>query len=433
MTDDSNALAPSPSKDEIRAVIAEFFRDSLGVEYNEQSAKKKLADFARNAWQMKEVTHVAKFTHPDARAEVKLFAQHVKSTGNDSTPEFLVRTHSIDAMANIDAAGNSACHPIYTFLQSQVGGIKLLDLALRKDQALESAFNDLGDTDGEWLQAFANIVRPQTRASSHSLTKQIYWPIGNDDYHLLSPLFSSAVANHIWNVIRYDRFSEEAKAARKARSDGANYPHGFREYPELVIQRFGGTKPQNISWLNTKRYGENYLLPALPPNWQSPAIRPPLAVNSVFDRIFGNRPRVRELVRALRGFLDSVARYNNLAIREKRAELTGYLCDEALLYAAELRDAVEDGQLAAGWTQNPACRLNRAEQLWLDPHRCHGDLDFTRDQENGEWPDDICRRFGNWLNARLTTKELPMGAAEGALARPTGKGNAPLAPGACRP
>ena len=277
---------------------------------------------------------------------------------------------------------------------------------------MEAALKELGDTDSEWMQAFANIAIPQSRASSHKLLKQIYWPIGNGDYHLLSPLFSSAVANHVWKVIRHDRFSDETKAARKARSDGTAYPHGFREYPELAIQRFGGTKPQNISWLNTKRYGENYLLPALPPNWQSPAIRPPFAVNSVFDRIFGNRARVRELVRALRGFLDSVVRYNNLSIRKKRAELTAYLCDEALLYAAELRDAVEVGELAAGWTRDDRCQLNRAEQLWLDPLRRQSDPDFALDYGRGEWPDEICRRFGNWLNARLTTKELPMSTVE---------------------
>ena len=152
----------------------------------------------------------------------------------------------------------------------------------------------------------------------------------------------------LWKTVREDRFSDEAKAAREARKAGIAHPHGFREYPEMAIQSFGGTKPQNISQLNSERYGENYLLPALPPNWQSPAIRPPFAVNSVFDRVFSNRPRVRELVRTLRAFLESVVDYNNLAIREKRAELTAYLCDEALLYAAELRDAIETGELAAG-------------------------------------------------------------------------------------
>lgn len=412
MTEDSNALAPPPSKDEILTAIADFFKDSLEADYSEEAMRKKLADYARNAWQMKEVTHVAKYSHPDAKADVKLFAQHARSKGNASASDFLVGTHSIDAFADIDAAGNSACHPIYTLLQSRVGGVSLLELASRQDQAFGAALKALGDTDGEWMREFATVAIPQARASSHRLIKQIYWPIGDGSYHLLSPLFSSALANHVWKVIRHDRFSDEAKAARKARNEKAAHPHGFREYPELLIQSFGGTKPQNISWLNTKRYGENYLLPALPPNWQSPSIRPPFAVNSVFDRIFSNRPRVRELVRTLRAFLESVVHYNNLAIREKRAELTAYLCDEALLYAAELRDAVETGALAAGWTLDERCQLNRAEQLWLDPLCGEDDPDFVSEYQRDEWPDEICRRFGNWLNARLTTDKLPMSAVE---------------------
>lgn len=412
MTEESNALAPPPSKDEIRAVITNFFKGTLEAGYSEEAMQKKLADYARNAWQMKEVTHVAKYSHPDAKSEVKLFAQHVRSKGNTSAPDFLVGTHSIDAFANIDAAGNSACHPIYTFLQSRVGSVNLLELASRKDQALKAALKALGDTDGEWMREFATVALPQTRASSHRLVKQIYWPIGDGNYHLLSPLFSSALANHVWKTIRHDRFSDEAKAARKARSEKVAHAHGFREYPELAIQNFGGTKPQNISWLNTKRYGENYLLPALPPNWQSPSIRPPFAVNSVFDRIFGNRPRVRELVRTLRAFLESVVDYNNDQIRKKRTELSAYLCDEALLYAAELREAANVGALIAGWTTDERCQLNRAEQLWLDPLRRESDPDFASEYARDEWPDEICRRFGNWLNASLTTDKLPMSEIE---------------------
>ena len=121
---------------------------------------------------------------------------------------------------------------------------------------------------------------------------------------------------------------------------------------------------------------------------------------------------MRERVRTLRAFLERVAHYNNIQIRDKRAELTADLCDEALLYAAELRDVVESGDLTAGWTQDARCQLNRAEQLWLDPLRRHLDADFARDYQRDEWPDDICRRFGNWLNARLTTEKLPMSTVE---------------------
>jgi hypothetical protein len=41
-------------------------------------------------------------------------------------------------------------------------------------------------------------------------------------------------------------------------------------------------------------------------------------------------------------------------------------------------------------------------------------LDFASLRRKGDWPDEICRRFGNWLNARLTTPNTLMGAVEAA-------------------
>lgn len=404
-------VAPPTTKDVI-AVITAFLKGKLEENYSHQSAGEWISKRAQEAWQIKEVTHVLKYTHPDAKCDVRTFAQHLRSSGNPNAIDTLVGTHSIDIKPNLDAAGNAAALPVYGLLRQRVGNESLLDLAGRNDEALKEAFDHFGKDSESWIKAFANCAHLQERKASHKLAKQVYWPLGDREYHLLAPLFPTSLVHGLWKTVREDRFSEEAKAARAARKAGVAHPHGFREYPDLAIQSFGGTKPQNISQLNSERYGENYLLPSLPPNWQSPAIRPPLAVDSVFDRIFSRRPRVRELTRILRDFLVSVEHVNNIRIREKRAELTAYLCDEALLYAAELCDAVETGQLAAGWTQDEACKLNRAEQCWLDPLRAQTDPDFASDYRRDDWPDEICRRFGNWLNARLTTERTPMGAIE---------------------
>jgi CRISPR-associated protein Csy1 len=53
----------------------------------------------------------------------------------------------------------------------------------------------------------------------------------------------------------------------------------------------------------------------------------------------------------------------NIRIRDKRAELAALIRDEAFQYAAELQ------QLEPGWSQQPECLLNSAEQCWLDPER----------------------------------------------------------------
>ena len=421
MTEDSNALASPISPASIKAVIAQFLADRLQPKLDKvaeddseqrdllraaHAPKTWIADAARRVGQIQQVTHAIKYTHPDARGS------SLYSTGNPHAADFEVGTHALGAALAADVVGNAAALDVYKFLNLRLGEQSILDLAVSDDPALAEALSDNPEEAKAWMIAFATLPQAKSETASHKLTRQVYWPLGDGNYHLLAPLFPTSLVHGLWKTVRADRFSDEAKAAREARKAGGAYPHGFHEYPELAIQRFGGTKPQNISQLNSERYGENYLLPALPPNWQSPAVRPPYAVSSVFDRTFGNRPRVRELVRTLRAFLERVANYSNVHIRDKRAELTAHLCDEALLYAAELRHAADTGDLMAGWTQGARCRLNRAEQLWLDPLRRHIDPDFASDLERDEWPDEICRRFGNWLNARLTTRELPMSAME---------------------
>lgn len=421
MTEDSNAMAPPLSATAIKAVIAQFLTDRLQAKLekvaengSEQRAtllaayapKTWIADAARRVGQIQQVTHAIKYTHPDARGS------SLYSVGNQHARDSEIGTHTLGAALVGDVVGNAAALDVYKFLDLRVGEQSILALALCNHPFLAAALSDNAEEAQAWISAFATLAQATGDAASHKLARQVYWPLDDGDYHLLAPLFPTSLVHVLWKTVRENRFSDEAKAAREAKKAGIAHPHGFREYPEIAIQRFGGTKPQNISQLNSERYGENYLLPSLPPNWQSSTIRLPFTVNSVFDRIFSNRPRVRELVRSLRGFLESVVDYNNLAIREKRAELTAHLCDEALLYAAELRDAVEIGDLAAGWTLDERCQLNRAEQLWLDPLRGEDDPDFASEYLRDEWPDEVCRRFGNWLNARLTTDKLLMSAVE---------------------
>ena len=419
MTEAGNALTPLPSTESIKTVIARFIADrfqpkleKVGEEDSEQRGrllvahepKNWIADAARRVVQIQQVTHAIKYTHPDARGS------SLYTTGNPRAADAEVGTHTLGTQIAADVVGNAAALDVYKFLNLRIGEHSILDLSIANEPALAAAFSENAEEADDWMATFAMLSHAKGETSSHKLAKQVYWPLGDGEYHLLAPLFPSSLVHHAWQNIRDD--SELARAVYLARKDGKKINICYREYPDLAIQSFGGTQPQNISQLNSVRHGENYLLPSLPPNWRSPAIRPPFSVSSVFDRFFGSRPRVQELTHILRDFLVSVEHVNNIRIREKRAELSRLIYDEALLYGAELREAVETGQLAAGWSKNEACKLNRAEQCWLDPLRSHTDPDFASDYQRDEWPDEICRRFGNWLNARLTTERTPMSAIE---------------------
>ena len=361
-----------------------------------------IADAARRVGQIQQVSHALKYTHPDARGS------NLYSEGNPQAGESAIGTHTLGDGKKPDVVGNAAALDVNKFLSLTVDGRSLLDLAIAHDSALSAAFSDDPETAGKWMAAFANLPQPKGKPASHTLAKQVYWPLGQGQYHLLAPLFPTSLAHTVWERLRLDRFSDASKAARQARFEQRAHPHGYCEYPDLAIQKFGGTKPQNISQLNSERYGENWLLPSLPPQWHSDPVRPPLHIESIFPRRFGNRRTVKELTQVLGKFLKSVEgeEHNNIRIRNKRAELVRYILDQLLQFAAELQE------LDGGWSLDPNCKLNDAEQCWLDPKRAETDPDFAAQRLRGDWQDEVCLRFGQWLNARLRTDKLPVGLPE---------------------
>lgn len=363
-----------------------------------------LANAARRVTQLQVVTHSLKAIHPDARG-TNLYRPPMELPNH---PE--VGSHVLGSGFSEDVVGNAAALDVYKFLKLEHGNRTLLSLALEDDEELAVAFSDDLGQAREWMQAFAGIVEPRGSEASHTRAKQVYWltgedPTENKDFHLLAPLYATSLAHAVHQTINEHRFSEEAKAARKAKREGEYSETGVHEYPNLAMQKLGGTKPQNISQLNSERRGENFLLASLPPHWVSQDLRPPVSVDTVFFRsFFGRRPGVWRTVTALNRFLASQPP-TNIETRKTRDEYLHELVDELLLYAAELHT------LKPGWSASHECLLNRFEALWLDPGRAEFDPDFANERENDEWVDEVSHRFGNWLNGRLE-HQLPVGDPE---------------------
>lgn len=408
---------PANSALPVREAIAAFLQERLQAKLDklkdgQDEERRKLletyhpenwiADAARRVGQIQQVTHALKYSHPDARGS------SLSSAGNPRADAFSVGTHSLDARLPTDVVGNAAALDVHKFLSLEIDGASLLQRCIAEDPAVSAAFSDDPATAEAWIAAFASVVQPKDKPASHSLAKQIYWPLGRGRYHLLAPLFPTSLAHAVWERLSHDRYSEDAKAARQARKERRAHPHGCCEYPDLAIQKFGGTKPQNISQLNSERRGENWLLPSVPPQWHSPPVTPPLGVSSIFPRRFGNRRAVKDQVKALKSFLLSVADsdWNNIHLRDKRGELARHVVAELLQFAAEIQE------LDGGWSLDERCRLNEAERCWLDPGRAETDTEFATQRLRGEWKDEICVSFGLWLNASLRSDELPMGQPE---------------------
>jgi CRISPR-associated protein Csy1 len=300
------------------------------------------------------------------------------------------------------------------------------------DVDLLTALSDDAEQAEDWMKAFASLVREEAQAASHPLAKQLYWLAGEDpqdnaQYHLLQPMFSSSLAHAVHADIQDARFGEANKETRQAKRDNKPADATYRDYRDLVARKLGGTKPQNISQLNSERGGVNYLMASLPPPAWKPSVGTTLLkLGSVFDEKHGAFKRfggVRELLRALASFLK-----NNpdptMETRNQRETIEQAIGQELAMFGVAIR-----GSYPTGWTRDEACQLPLCEQLWLDPDRTElpprddpehphwheDDLAFNQAYERGDWADDVAARFGLWLNGQLrqrSDKLAMLGEAE---------------------
>jgi CRISPR-associated protein Csy1 len=304
--------------------------------------------------------------------------------------------------------GNAAALDVYKFLKLEHEGRSLLGLSMARDADLAAALSDDATQAQGWISAFASLAGRPDRMASHTLAKQLYWPVGNDlhddaSFHLLAPLYASSLAHRVYQTVQDDRFSEEAITARQARKEDKYSARAVREYPDLAIQKLGGTKPQNISQLNSERRGDNLLFASLPPAWRSIDVKPLLGTESMFPR-FSRRPEVRKMVKALLAFLKSDP-IRNLETRRRRAEWVDGIIDEFLQFCAELRS------LPQGWSQTPKCQLTDLEKHWLDPQGVTQALASAGLPLPIDTAERMSAVFANWLNAQLRDP-LPMGDPE---------------------
>lgn len=383
-------------------------RNAVSAAQEKYTLESILAKGAKAAGTIAIASHIAKATHPDLK--VKGVTHLAVNFSTLPTLEEL-GSHVLPANESLwdatgDGAHNNAAYELYLLLDSSFEGQSLAAWLAAGDEDAVRAFTADGSTDDlPWLDVLRSKC-PQPAAST--LSKQIYWLSSPDmacidqAYLLLVPLFPASLAHQAYLQIHADRFGEANHAARKAKRERKAHDGVLHEYPRLAVQNMGGTKPQNISQLNSERRGLNYLLSSLPPQWKASEKRLPVFTDSVFNHYFGNRSLVRQTVQSLRAFLESNPPAND-ATRNQRNDMVYRLVDEMVTMAADL-----EHMLPSGWTLNDErfSKLNNDEQYWLDPLRAElpEEAEFAETWLEMEWPDAIGGRFGNWLNDRLDGK-----------------------------
>ncbi|AHG20878.1 CRISPR-associated protein [Chania multitudinisentens RB-25] len=358
-----------------------------------------LTDAASRAGQISLVTHALKFTHSDAKGSSVFL-----STAEGDLAYLATATLRNPAL---DAVGNAAALDCAKLLQMEYEGESLIAVLDRGDDSPLAALAESDRQLQQWVNGFKQVLTDK-QPSSHKLAKQLYFPIGDNEYHLLSPLFSSSLAHAMHQRIADARFSDAAKEIYSAFKAGEWHPAARVSYPNTAVQNIGGTKPQNISYLNSVRGGRTWLLSCAAPSWKIIS-KPPTRHKSIFHD-YGDFSRMAyPIVRELRHYLLSVKDLENTKdIRDSRLAFTDEIIDTLFNYVA----MVQDLEVQAGWSAKEDCQLKRSQQLWLDAGRAKDDADFQFEREGGDWQKEIALDFGVWLNRRLQHEELKFGEVE---------------------
>ena len=380
--------------------------DGVGA-YEQERLEKRVVlqqDHQPDAWldkavvranQIQLATHAPKFTHADAKGG------SVNSMGHGGDRQRL-GTHSIGS-PTIDVTGNAAALDVANLLLLQHNDDVLWQQLASKDTAALKPFAKDENQLSSWMKGFHESLLASS-FFSHSLCKQLYFPVENTEYHLIAPLFATSLCHSMHEVFRHTRFDESSVEARKHKRDNKGYMADVVSYPNAAEMSFGGSKPQNISLLNSQRRGVATLLNAAPPIWQHKE-RLPVKGRNAFWRTYSRQTRGR--VRVLNLFLNRVKDYSNIAIRNTRAEMITQLVEDWLYLVARLRSLGEPG-----WSIDSD--LPVAEQCLLDPSRTddNSDSKFSLALEDGSWRADVAAEFGRWINNSLKSDTRVLGDAE---------------------
>lgn len=334
------------------------------------SMRNWIGNASLRAKQLHVVTHVAKLSHPDAKASAFVASCSKRNDG-------YLRTGNVDYQT--DVYGNAAALDVYNFLALDLRDhLSILEAFERRDLELVDFIRNL-ELDFETLRE--NFLKKNDEAApqTSSLIKQVYFPIGENKYHLLSIVSPTGMMAQLNQRIRTIR--ETTKESREKFKDSDCQEVSYEQLTNLTKIGFGGSKPQNISSINNQEHGVFFLLPSLPPQLPQKHLR--LPTEDFFKQsIFFKNPLFMYEFEALERWLNSSL--NNQMSRQSIRYHIDNLIDRILLMAQPYQ------ALEAGWTEAKT-GLPIYQKIWLDRA-------FEMQHQNqNEWRDKLADRITLWM------------------------------------
>lgn len=358
------------------------------LELHEKSA----IEFSRQIWlpnaskrakQISMATHPCTFSHPSARKNKNGYVTSIIAKADYRDDGFL-RTGNVEVQK--DALGNAAALDVHKFLTLIMPDGKQLIEHIQEESALARSILTIHTKSYDELRdEFLAMVTSSTELVTSSKIKQVYFPV-EESYHQLSILINSGMLFELrkrLNKIRFGADEEEKKGLKELRAKKRNFEFsekGYSEIYDLTTIGYGGTKPQNISVLNSKNGGKAQLLYSMPPTLDKRDFYFPKT------NFFKESISIWEFKKTFFA-LDILYKtdYNNKNIREARDAYYGEIIDKVIAKMWAIRSV----SIEQYYVKNS--KLKEYQKIWL-----HEEYQEKREQED-EWLDKVIQEIARWI------------------------------------
>nr|WP_320136060.1 type I-F CRISPR-associated protein Csy1 [uncultured Amphritea sp.] len=347
-----------------------------------------LDEMAEKAKDISFATHVAKLTHSSSKGSSILDAS--KCCDNR-----YLTTNSLVAPSIDTASSNAASLPIADILKVSSDGYSVLDCLKAGSYECFDAFTADQAQIQRWVSGLKQAY-DSDKKQSYFLSKQVYFPIATNQYHLLLPLTSSSLAQAMHLEFR-KFFDDEAQVKARDQYKKDKYSSTVRvSYPNKAKLNITGSNHSNASALNGVRGGKITLLSTQPPQW----ITQPARFRQA-DKLF-NKQLAYQLMPEIRELQKYFKLLKSKDLSESKPERRNALINKLNDIISELFDFIltVSHNEELGWTLQSELPIEY--QLLFEPWR---DDEISKAEKiTAEWQKELSRDFSFWLSKQLNEK-----------------------------
>ncbi|MCD0461980.1 type I-F CRISPR-associated protein Csy1 [Roseiconus lacunae] len=342
---------------------------------------------ADRASQVNVATHIGTLTHPDAK-----IAPFIANC--EAAEDGYVRTGNVQV--DWDAFGNAAALDTLAFLRVELSDSRPALEHLREGTAEVRQLFDFADDRayerlrGQFLQILANS-KPYPITCSE--IKQVYFPLPDGGYHLLSLVSSTGLMRENRIRLQHNEWGEDAKTARELQKQDRKQAREsqplsepdqsqihYQTIPERGSIKLGGANAQNISSMNAECKG----------------VWPLFASYRTTPSEYQQLPK-RDYFRSLRWDSYSRVIFNelhqifwqpspgNLEQRESRKRWL----EELWLWASGF--ALQLQRIPGNWSTDKTNQLPSHQKVWLDVAQ------QVKHKKEKSWRRDVANDFSHWV------------------------------------